>query len=442
MSRVPLRLRLTAAFAVAMLVLLAATAVFLHVRLESDLDESIDAGLESRSNDLAALAGRGPLSPPTAGLDADESFARVLTRDGRAVAGTGGNRVDVLTPDEVRRAGERPITVERPVPGIESTARMRARPGVDRRYVVVAGTTLEERDETLSGQLASFAVGGPVAVLLASLAGYLLAGLGLRPVEAMRARAERVSLERADERLPLPEARDEIRRLGETLNAMLARLHGSFERERRFVGDASHELRTPLAVLKTELEAALREGVSSEVREGLTAALEEVDHLVQLADDLLLLAGAGEGQLRVAPEEVDVRELLERARDRFSDRAAGAGRTIAVESPPLHARLDPLRMRQALGNLVDNALRHGAGTVTLSAAPGLVIEVLDEGDGFPEDIAPFERFARGSTARAGGSGLGLAIVRTIAEAHGGSAELIEGRAGVRLSLPSQPDAAG
>ena len=444
MSRVPIRLRLTAGFALAMLVLLAASALFLHLRLANDLDESIDASLESRSHDLASLAGRASLNPLAGGPDDDESFAAVFTRDGRVVAGSGAARGTRLTPEEVRRAAGRPLTVERHVTGIEGTARMHARPAVDRDYVVVAGTTLEERDETLSGQLASFAVSGPIAILLASLAGYVLAGLGLRPVEAMRARAERVSLEHAGEPLPLPEAHDEIRRLGETLNAMLARLRASFERERRFVADASHELRTPLAVLKTELEAALRgDPADPDTREGLTAALEEVDHLVQLADDLLLLARAGEGRLTVAPEDVDVRELLERACERFEDRARGLGRAIVVQAPPdLRARLDPLRMRQALGNLVDNALRHGAGTVTLAASPGLVVEVRDEGEGIPADVEPFERFTRGSTSREGGSGLGLAIVREIARAHGGEAELVPGRAGVRLSLPSQPPASG
>jgi signal transduction histidine kinase len=438
MSRVPLRLRLTAAFALAMLVLLAVTALFLHLRLKDDLDEQTNAALESRTGDLAALAGRGPLGAGAA-LDPEESFAQVLGRDGRLIGSSGGVRGAVLTPEEVGRARARPLVVERRVRGIEGVARIRAQRAADPALVVVAGVTLEERDETLSGQVASFAVGGPIAVLLASLAGYLLAGIGLRPVEAMRSRAERVSLGGADERLPLPEANDEIRRLGLTLNEMLARLRASFERERRFVADASHELRTPLAVLKTELEAALRGSVDDDAREGLRAALDEIDHLAQLADDLLLLAHAGEGRLRVQPEDVDVRELLERSCERFADRAREHGREIVVDAPPgLRARLDPLRMRQALGNLVDNALRHGEGRIVLRAGETW-IEVSDEGPGFPADVREhaFERFARGSAGRTGGSGLGLAIVRAIAEAHGGGAEIAPGGA-VRLSWGSHP----
>jgi two-component system OmpR family sensor kinase len=313
----------------------------------------------------------------------------------------------------------------------------------------VVGTSLEDRDETLSGLVRAFVIGGGAALLAASLIGWLLASAGLRPVEAMRRRAERVSLERGDERLPLPSARDEIRRLGETLNEMLGRLRGSFERERRFVADASHELRTPLAVLKTELEAALRlGGHSPEVRESLAAAVEEADHLAQLADDLLLIARAADEGLPVRPESVRVRELLGRAADRFSDRARERGREIAVEAPAdLEADLDPLRARQALGNLIDNALRHGAGEIRLSARErdgAVEIEVSDAGPGFPPELVPraFERFSRGDSARTrGGAGLGLAIVSAIAEAHGGSAAIVpDARTTLRISLPIRSQA--
>ncbi len=273
-----------------------------------------------------------------------------------------------------------------------------------------------------------------MAVALASLVGYLLAAAGLRPVEAIRRRASEVSLSGEEERLPVPGARDEVRRLAETLNEMLDRLRGSFERERRFVADASHELRTPVAVLKTELEGALRAGGHRpEVREALVAAIEECDHLAQLADDLLVVARAAEGGLPVRAEELRARAVLEGVRRRFEDRADGRGRRIEVDAPDdltLHA--DPGRMRQALGNLVDNALRYGDGEVTLSARAvdgSVAIEVADQGPGFDGEIAPraFERFARGDRARTrGGSGLGMAIVREVAEAHGGSAEIVPG----------------
>ena len=346
MSRVPIRWRLTAAFALAMVVVLAAAAVFVYLRLEADLNDSINSQLESG----------------TAPADPEEGFARVVSP---------GERVDgaILSREELSRARDEPVVVERSVPGVEGEARILARPGSGGDVVVVA-RSLEDREETLEGLITSFAVGGPIAVVVASLLGYLLAGFGLRPVEAMRRRASEISFGGGvDERLPLPAANDEVRRLGETLNEMLDRLRGSYERERRFVADASHELRTPLSVLKTELEGTLRSpGLDPGARESLGAALSETDQLAQLADDLLLIARSGDGGLPLRREPVDVRELLEQTSQRFSERARSDGRSISVEAPDgLSASLDPLRMRQALGNLVDNALRHGTGTVVLSA---------------------------------------------------------------------------
>ena len=358
MSRVPIRIRLTAAFALAMVLVLAAAGTFVYLRLADDLDESVDAALQSRA---AAVLASGSPAAGTPG-DPEEGFAVLVSPGGQARG---------LRADELRRAaaGEQ-VVVERDLPGIEGTTRVLARS--DGGQVVVVGQSLDDRDETLANLVASFAIGGPIAVLLASLLGYALAAAALRPVEAMRRRAEEVSLADGVQRLPLPEARDEIHRLGETLNEMLERLRRSFERERSFVADASHELRTPVAVIKTEIEGALRAGGHDpQVHEALVASLEECDHLGQLAEDLLVVARAGEGELELHPEPLDVRELLERTRGRFADRAAERGRSIRVEADDGQIVYgDELRLRQALGNLVDNALRHGAGEIVLSVAPG------------------------------------------------------------------------
>jgi signal transduction histidine kinase len=262
----------------------------------------------------------------------------------------------------------------------------------------------------------------------------------------MRRRAAAISLSGEPERLPLGPAHDEIRRLGETLNEMLDRLRRSFERERRFVADASHELRSPIAVIKTELEGVLRSGgLGGEQREALVAAVEECDRLAALAEDLLVLARSADGRLPVRPEPLGVPALLEGARQRFVDRAAEHGRAIRVEAPAdLVVMADELRVRQALANLVDNAIRHGDGVIDLRAraAPdGVEIDVTDHGAGFGPDLAAraFERFTRASESRSGdGAGLGLAIVQAIAAAHGGSAAIVEGPGGttVRLTLPA------
>jgi two-component system OmpR family sensor kinase len=450
-SRLPIRARLTIAFALAMLLMLIAAALFVYLRQRADLTEAIDHGLERRSDDIAALVrdsgpdaaerGNGRLTDP------EDTFVQLLTADARRLDGTAVVPQPALSADEAAEAAGGTIALERDIPGIEGEARLLARPVTTdgRTLALVVGVSLADREETVSSLRTSFLIGIPVAVLLASAIGYWLASAGLAPVEAMRRRATRVSLDRDGERLPLPEARDEIRRLGETLNEMLARLEDSFQRERRFVADASHELRTPLAVLKAELEAALRIGdQSTEVRESLAVALEETDHLAQLAEDLLLIARAADGQLPVEPEPVAVRELLERTQQRFADRAHQQQRAIRIDAPDnANLRVDPLRARQALGNLVDNALRHGDGEIRLSARQvnrEVEIEVADDGRGFSPELAPhaFERFARDGAAGRNGAGLGLAIVRAIVEAHGGSAVIAADPSGatVRLRLPA------
>ncbi|MFL5887623.1 MAG: sensor histidine kinase [Solirubrobacteraceae bacterium] len=441
-------MRLTVAFALALVLVLAGAAAFVYVRLRADLDDGVDATLQARAHAGAVLQS----GPRAAGArdavldDPEESFVQILTPHGRLVAQAGRARIVALAPTEIRRATRDEVMLERSVPGVEGRARVLGRAAVVRRrtVVVAAGQSLGDRDETLSGVVTSFAVGGAAAVVVASVIGYLLAGAGLAPVEAMRRRARDVSLTRSGEQLPLPVAHDEIRRLGETLNQMLVRLHRSFERERHFVADASHELRTPIAVIKTELEGALATAdYGPEVRAALVAAVEECDHLIQLAEDLLVIAGAGEGELPVRREAIPADELLDGVRARFVDRAARQGRAIRLDVDGVdRVSADPLRLRQALGNLVDNALRHGDGEIVLRAhgsPDGVELVVSDAGPGFASDIAPraFQRFARGDQDRmGGGTGLGLAIVRAVAEAHGGTATIVLGTgAGVRLWLP-------
>jgi signal transduction histidine kinase len=263
----------------------------------------------------------------------------------------------------------------------------------------------------------------------------------------MRRRAAEITAAEPDSRLPLPDANDEIRRLGETLNEMLGRLDTALARERAFVDDASHELRTPLAMHKTELELALRyaEG-SDEMRAAIASGIEEVDRLIGLAEDLLVLARSEQGKLPLDLGQMPAAEVLGGVRERFAARAAAAGRSLDVE-PADGVRLegDRVRIEQALANLVENALQHGAGEIGLRVIAvdrAVEIHVEDRGPGFPPQFIDraFERFSRGDAARTGGgTGLGLAIVEAIARAHRGSAHARnreEGGADVWLRLPS------
>jgi two-component system, OmpR family, sensor kinase len=310
--------------------------------------------------------------------------------------------------------------------------------------IAVLARSLDPREDSLDHLRHELLIFLPLALLTASLLGYALAAAALRPVEVLRRRAEAVT---GDEPavLPVPPAGDEITRLAVTLNDMLARLHAAVERERHFVADASHELRTPLALLQTELELALRRPRSrTELEHALRSAAEEAQRLSHLAEDLLLIARADQGLLRVRPEVVDADELLGAVATRFAGRARTLGRDLRAEPNPVRLDVDPVRVEQALANLVDNAFTHGEGSVELRAVDTgerVELHVLDEGAGFPPEFRPraFDRFSRADEARSGGgSGLGLSIVALIAHAHGGSAAL-ENRGSrgtdVWLSLP-------
>ena len=453
LRRLSLRARLAAAFAAALLLVLALAGFFVYLRVSDSLTETIDDGLHTRAADLERqLAARGVAGARLRRtlVDAEDSFAQVLSPGGRVLASTlppgAGAALDPATLAEARR---QPTFVgEREVPGIDGEGRLVAEPvdAAGEPVVLIVGASTGDREEALSGIVAAFGVGAPLAVLLASGLGYLLAARSLAPVETMRRRAEVITLEHSGERLPLSPARDEIHRLGETLNAMLDRIEGSLERERVFVADASHELRTPLAVLRAELELAQRPGRSAdELRAAVGSAVVEVDRLSRLAEDLLVIARSEGGRLPIKRESVELRALVERVRERFAEDAEASGRAIAAEAPPgLRAAVDPLRIEQALGNLIGNALEHGSGDIRVRAlAEGdtLVLEVSDRGSGIPESFGEvaFERFSRADPGRTGGgAGLGLAIVKTVAEAHGGEASIgtgDRGGAAVLMRLP-------
>ncbi len=453
-DRTPIRIRLTLAFAVAMAVVLGATGFFVYVRLESALDQTLNAGLRSRADDVAALIGQADAGlsegRPTALAERGESFAQVIASDGTVVDTTPQlGRGRLLDASALARALRRTTLLEHgPLPGIDSPSRLLATPvhAQGRSLVVVVGASLEARDAALQGLLSQMLIGGPAALLVALLAGYALTGSALRPVERMRARAGAISASAPGQRLPVPAARDEIQRLGTTLNEMLARLETALERERSFVADASHELRTPLALLKIELELALRRTrTPAEIESALRSAADETDRLVQLTEDLLVLARSDQGQLPLRAEPVDARAILQGVVDRYALRAAQADRSIDLAAAAgLTFIGDRLRLEQAIANLVENAFRHGRGAIHLSSIAGdqsVELHVRDEGPGFPDGFLPraFDRFSRADEDRGGGgAGLGLAIVDVVARAHGGSAHAATsatGGADAWISLP-------
>ncbi len=457
LARLPVRVRLTLGFAVAMGLVLVIIGAFLYAGLSRALDDSIDAGLRARAGDVAALVRQADSGLREGGgtvpADGDESLAQVLDPSGAVVDSTPRLAGDaVLTAAQLATARTRAVVFDRAtVTGLEEPARLLAVPveAQDRTLIVVVGTSLERHDETLSQLLAQLLLGGPVALLLTSLLAYGLASAALRPVESMRREAAVISAAKPGLRLPVPPAKDELARLSTTLNDMLARLEAAMAKERSFVSDASHELRTPLSLLKTELELALfHERPVEELRAALRSAAAETDRLTQLAEDLLVLARFDQGRLAIRGEPIAAARLLDDVRERFARRAVDLGRGLTATAPSdMTLVVDRLRLEQALSNLVENALRHGAGPVSLvgeARHAAAEIHVLDRGPGFAADFLPraFERFTRSDQARSGGgAGLGLAIAAVIAKAHGGTIRAgnrEEGGADVCISLPLSP----
>ena len=448
MRALSLRTRLTVAFALAMAAVVTGLGVFVYGEAADSMRHAVDQGLRARAADVANLANQADngLSSATGPLDSHaQNFGQLILPNGHIYDQSPGlPRRSLLTHAQITRAGHGAYFID-VSGGTRGVARAFVEPvrAQDRSLILLVATSLSDQRSALAGLRAGLLIGGPVAVLLAALGGYLLAGAALRPVERMRARAAGVSPESQGARLPVPRGTDEIARLGQTLNAMLGRLEQARERERRFLADASHELRTPLALLKTEIELALdgRHTVE-ELLASLRSARAETDRLVQLSEDLLLLAQSDQGVLPVRIVPVGAAELAERTAARFGPRAAGESREIQVDAPrDLTLLADPLRMEQALANLVDNSLRYGAGRITIQVeARGDEVElhVRDQGGGIPPELrsAAFERFTRNDPARHdGGAGLGLAIVAVIARAHGGAAEIGHG-SDMFIRLPS------
>jgi len=243
---------------------LVAGGFLIHERFEAQLNATIDQGLRTRSADVTALVRRaedGP-GPGAEGrlTGAGESAAQVLTPGGGIFETTPQlGAKPLLDAAEMARAGRGPAyLIHTRVRGLEGSARLLAAPirVGSRRLVVVVASSLDEREEALSSLTAILLIGGPLALLISSLASFGAVTAALRPVEAMRRRAAEISTAEPDHRLPVSPAPDELRRLGETLNGMLGRIQETLEHERAFVDDASHELRTPLALHRTELELA------------------------------------------------------------------------------------------------------------------------------------------------------------------------------------------
>jgi heavy metal sensor kinase len=302
-------------------------------------------------------------------------------------------------------------------------------------YVIVVAESRRDLIDQMRALRRIFLFSLPAMLLMAGLAGYLLARNSLAPIAEMTSQAERISAENLHERLPVKNKNDELGKLARVFNDLLARIESSFESMRRFTADASHELRTPLAIIRGEADVALsQDREPGDYRETLAIIQDESRLLSGIVEDMLALARADAGQRRLQLEEFYFNDLIEECVR--SARALALNKNLMLDfesSGDTAFRGDEALLRRMVVNLLDNAIKYtpdgGSVSVRLWREDGRInLRVTDSGIGIPAEAAArvFERFYRVDKARSrseGGSGLGLPIVKWIAEAHNGSVSL-------------------
>lgn len=302
-------------------------------------------------------------------------------------------------------------------------------------FLVRAAVPTEPFDQSLDRFRLILKATLPLLILFASFAGYWLSGRALAPVNEIIRTAQNIGLHNLSARLAVPQAKDELRRLSETLNDMLARIEASVKRITQFTADASHDLRTPVALMRTSAELALRRSRSEEeYREALTRILATSEETTHLIENLLTLARADAGAAELHFTTVDLVPCVEKVANEAAILAAVKGINVnkAVSAGPVRVAADGAAIERLLLILAENAVKytpHG-GKVEFSLSNGAGsarIEIRDNGIGIAEKDLPhiFERFYRADQARTrepGGSGLGLAIAKWIVDAHRGTIE--------------------
>jgi heavy metal sensor kinase len=437
----PIRARLTMWYVGLLAVVLLVLGGFLILRLHAGLIHGLDDSLATRAAQISlGLQGgcegefQDVSDASLVGLPQGESGAQLLSLDGKVLESAGDPAAEqaLLTVDQVRSvAAGRALrgTVRSGPDGEAFRVLAVALPSGACSGVIVVATSTDEVGRSVRELLLQLSIGVPIALLVAGLGGWWLAGRALAPVARMTREADRIGIERLDERIDVPAASDEIGRLAVTLNAMLDRLERGVEDKRRFAADASHELRTPLAVMRAELDVSLRDAdLSTSAREALESAQEEVERMRSIVENLLMLARADDGSLELLRAPLDLADVTEAVTLNASVLARPKRVAIMAQGPRSTVLADRARIEQVAMNLVNNAIRFSpdGGRVTITTwlrDGGAGWTVNDEGPGVSPELAGhiFERFVRGDAARSndGGSGLGLAISSEIVEAHGG-----------------------
>lgn len=442
--RLSLRARLLLIGVLGVAVALAIGSVTLYGVLTLVSYRSVDSTGTATAAEVAGLVDRGRLPDPIP-VTGDQIVQVVDSRDRVVSASVNADRLTaLLLPGEISAATSAPVEVPGSRVGLDSPLRATARqagPSDARRTVVVA----QQYDDIEHSQRilrTTLLVTYPLLLAVLALIAWRVVGAALRPVESLRAAAERISGSGQDSRLPVPASRDEVHALAVTLNSMLDRLASSRARQRSFVADAAHELRSPLTSMRTQLEVAEHIGESNPGDADLRA---EVVRMTRLVDDLLVLARLDADTL---PDRDHERVPVGPVVDEVVGRYAGARVPVRVARLPPDATDDLLadarhdELRRALDNLVGNAVRHATSRVDVASyaeGDGVVLSVTDDGSGIAADdrervLERFTRLDEGRDREAGGSGLGLAIVRELAERNGGEIRLQDAAGGGLAAL--------
>jgi signal transduction histidine kinase len=432
---------------------MAVGAIGLLALLRSSMREGVETTARSQLNNVGSLLRVGlPAQLPTGRGD---TVTQVVGPNGAVLAASAG--LDATRPISVAHPGEEGVVIHSlPASGgladddsssssgpflLLAKTFTGTIPGSSASVpvtVYVAGSLHPVEEATTTVGLA-LAGGLPVLVALVGALVWTFGGRALRPVEAIRAEVSDISGHDLHRRVPEPPSGDEVARLARTMNEMLDRLEASAGAQRRFVADASHELRSPLAVLQATLEVALAHPNDASWKTVASDALDEVNRLHRLVEDLLVLAHADESDTTRRDEPVDLDELIVRESRRW--RATSTSVPINLRGlSGGRVRGNPDQLARVVHNLLDNAQRHATSQVGVelsSGSDGVTMVVFDDGPGIPASDRErvFDRFTRLDEARgpdAGGTGLGLAIAREIVDAHDGSIEVADVDRGARL----------
>jgi heavy metal sensor kinase len=452
--RPSVRVRLTLWYAGAMVVVLAvyAAAVFIFVQDNSSqlLDERLHDDFDWAS-DMLAQRPDGSIQPYEETGEGDSPWLQVWSLTGDVLYNTpaarrtpvpGANRLAAKADDRIVRIPD----ADPPFRVLSGGSRIGGRP-----VVVQVARSEAPILQDLHQLLLVLLFGLPVGVAAAVLGGYSLARRALAPVDRMAERARSITAERLKDRLPVDNPDDELGRLATVFNETLGRLESSFEQMRRFTADASHELRTPLTAIRSVGEVGLRgKRDDGAYREIIGSMLEEADRLALLVDRLLILSRADNDEARLSREVIDVGELAEEVAEQLDVLAEEKQQSIIVEHTPGPAWMgDRLVLRQAVLNLVDNAIKYtpSGGRITLRVGQSgndATLEVSDNGPGIPPELQSriFDRFYRVDKSRSrdngGGTGLGLSIAKWAVEVNGGQLTLETLKSGgstFRITMP-------